>query len=193
MHKVNIRPVVSAISADSVRRESFGRVGSPEDLVDPKIFGPRRSWSCTCGRVRGKGADELVCSVCGVRVGDSFALRRRRWGHIDLPVSVRHPLAPSVALEIVPVIPIAFRTKLSQGGDLDFLYTQLLGACSGNSHARIEETLDALFCSGLSCRSEPSNLRSLGYLLTEAPHVHYSRTGAFLRAMCLEVKLHTTL
>ena len=143
MDTSNKLPVLQlkALSYDDVHTRSFGRVdkaldpGMSEDwelasgsLFDQRIFGPATDMRCSCGKHRGITEEGMVCSRCGVLVGTAKALRRSRFGHIDLVHPIIHPLLPETqALVCLPVIPIAYRYDSGQD-DLDYLYSAVLRA-----------------------------------------------------------------
>ena len=54
-----------------------------------RIFGPTRSYECTCGKYKRSGPKfrGVICDRCGVEVTDN-RVRRERMGHIELAVSV---------------------------------------------------------------------------------------------------------
>lgn len=107
---------LEVLPKEEVLVHSFGRVnivartaetpgGAKGTLHDPAIFGPAEDYRCACGRMEGRGFTGRVCAYCGVRVGRSRLLRRRRWGHIQLPAPVGHPLRPGRTVEAIPVLP----------------------------------------------------------------------------------------
>jgi DNA-directed RNA polymerase subunit beta' len=88
-------------SPEKIREWSYGEVTKAETinyrtqkperdgLFCERIFGPRKSYECACGkykRIRYKG---VVCDKCGVEVTDS-SVRRERMGHIELATPVSH-------------------------------------------------------------------------------------------------------
>ncbi len=94
-------------------------------LDDEAIFGPTRDYLCTCGKYRGRKHDRRICDRCGTKVTTSRS-RRIRFGHIDLPSPVRHPLGDAcVPIEAFPVMPAAFRESPA-GRVLDPLYESVL-------------------------------------------------------------------
>lgn len=66
----------------------------PGGLFCERIFGPQKSYTCSCGRHAHKSATVAnmygVCEVCGVELIHSNA-RRVRMGHINLSAPVVHP------------------------------------------------------------------------------------------------------
>jgi hypothetical protein len=108
-------------TAREVQSWSFGEVKSRLDpgavnwqqragtLVDERIFGPLRDLECACGKYQGTTRRGMVCDRCGVKV-TMREERRRRFGHIVLPVEVSHPLGDAADLvRVVPVLPVAYR------------------------------------------------------------------------------------
>ena len=88
-------------SPEKIREWSFGEVTKAETinyrtqkpekdgLFCERIFGPRKSYECSCGkykRIRYRG---VVCDKCGVEVTDA-SVRRERMGHIELATPVSH-------------------------------------------------------------------------------------------------------
>jgi DNA-directed RNA polymerase subunit beta' len=88
-------------SPEKIREWSYGEVTKAETinyrtqkpekdgLFCERIFGPRKSYECSCGkykRIRYKG---VVCDKCGVEVTDA-SVRRERMGHIELATPVSH-------------------------------------------------------------------------------------------------------
>lgn len=191
-----MRVTLSLVSAEDVHIRSFGLVDSSDSrcvggLYDPRIFGPPRSWECACGRVRGRAHSGQVCIECLTSVGSTRYMHRTRWGHIALPRRVRHPCAENSFVEVIPVLPIAFRRPGSAGADFDMLYRRLLGAAAEPEAGRLEEALNALLIGSapLNGPADPGpSLRSIGWVLTTAPHMPLGRVGALLWAMCLTVR-----
>jgi DNA-directed RNA polymerase subunit beta' len=92
---------IGIASPERIREWSFGEVTKAETinyrtqkperdgLFCERIFGPRKSYECACGkykRIRYKG---VVCDKCGVEVTDS-SVRRERMGHLELATPVSH-------------------------------------------------------------------------------------------------------
>jgi len=90
-------------SPETIRSWSNGEVTKPETinyktlkaekdgLFDEKIFGPIKSFECTCGKYKkanpmNKGRH---CEKCGVELTESI-VRRERMGHIELEEPVTH-------------------------------------------------------------------------------------------------------
>src|SRR5260370_18470110 len=99
---------------------SFGAVKAPREpgatswearrgtLDDQVIFGPLREFHCSCGKYEGELYRGMICDLCGVKV-TTCQVRRQRFGHMNLPVGVLHPLGEAgERLSAVPVLPAAF-------------------------------------------------------------------------------------
>lgn len=90
-------------SPGRVRELSSGEVKKPETinyrtlrpekdgLFCERIFGPTKSYECSCGKYKRSGPKfrGVVCDRCGVEVTDN-RVRRERMGHIELAASVVH-------------------------------------------------------------------------------------------------------
>lgn len=62
----------------------------PEGLVCEKIFGPLKSWECSCGQYKFRPKYRpFYCPNCGVEVTESY-VRRHRMGHVILNYPVTH-------------------------------------------------------------------------------------------------------
>jgi hypothetical protein len=120
---------------------SFGAVKAPRDLGaaswqarrgtldDQAIFGPLRDFHCACGKYEGERFRGMICHLCGVKV-TTREVRRQRFGHINLPVAVPHPLGEAGEdLSVVPVVPAAF-WQAPAGGRLAQVYDELTRAVS---------------------------------------------------------------
>lgn len=96
-------------TAEDIRSWSYGEVREPETieyrthrpfpngLYSERIFGPTRDWECHCGKYRKIKYEGVTCDRCGVEVTRS-SVRRRRFGHIELPLAVVHFwLIPTIA------------------------------------------------------------------------------------------------
>jgi hypothetical protein len=117
-----------------VRHRSFGIVKAPRDagaatwqarrgtLDDQAIFGPVRDFHCVCGKYQWERYRGMVCDRCFVKVTTRES-RRQRFGHMELPVAVLHPLGElGERLSAIPVLPAAFwqapaGSQLAQGYD----------------------------------------------------------------------------
>ena len=107
-------------TTQEVRSWSYGAVTLPRDshatswqaqrstLDDQAIFGPVRDFHCACGKYQGERYRAMICDLCGVKVTERES-RRQRFGHINLPVAVLHPLGEcGEHLSAVPILPAAF-------------------------------------------------------------------------------------
>lgn len=68
------------------------RTGRPEPdgLLCEKIFGPLRSWECSCGQYKFRPKTKpFYCPSCGVEVTESH-VRRHRMGHVALNYPITH-------------------------------------------------------------------------------------------------------
>jgi hypothetical protein len=85
----------------------------------------------------------MICDRCGVKVTTPDA-RRSRFGHIDLPMPVTHPLGSDDDLvRVVPVLPAAFWE--SRAGDkLVPFYEKLVADAGPSSHADMSASLAAI-------------------------------------------------
>jgi hypothetical protein len=121
-----------------VRSWSFGELQSPRDsraqgwqqergtLDDQRIFGPLRDFECACGKYHGTQYQGMICDRCGVKLTSREA-RRKRFGHIELPSPVRHPLGEAAHLLCaVPVLPASF-IESGAGQRLALVYEDLVG------------------------------------------------------------------
>ena len=91
---------IGVASPDKIRSWSKGEVKNGETinyrtqkpekdgLFCERIFGPVRSFECSCGKYKKKN-EGIVCDKCGVLVTDS-KVRRERMGHIELAAPVSH-------------------------------------------------------------------------------------------------------
>jgi hypothetical protein len=112
-------------------------------LDDEAVFGPKVDYRCVCGKYRGPEQKGAICDTCGVKVTSSES-RRSRFGHIDLPNQVRHPLGePSTRLEAFPVLPAAIRER-DIGGDLNQNYEDVLRALSPWNTNAVEQKLERI-------------------------------------------------
>jgi hypothetical protein len=123
-----------------------GAVGWRESrgtLDDERVFGPRLDYQCACGKYRGPEHERMICDRCGVKVTTSKS-RRRRWGHIDFPGQIRHPLGePPVLVDAFPVLPAAFRESVA-GTVLNPLYEDIVRALSPFKADATEHGLEAI-------------------------------------------------
>ncbi len=101
-------------------------------LDDQSIFGPRKDLECACGKYQGPRHRNMICDICGVKV-TSLDARRQRFGHIDMPVSIEHPLGDKGEhLSTIPVLPAAY-FESSGGTALRELYDELILAVISES------------------------------------------------------------
>lgn len=79
----------------------------PDGLFSEKIFGPVKSYTCSCGHYYGRNKHDFVCPTCGVKVENSN-VRRRNMAKITLGVHVVNPIMlftiKRVKLEIYNII-----------------------------------------------------------------------------------------
>src|SRR5438105_9574631 len=103
-----------------IRSWSFGQLRFPRQsgaiswkaqrgtLADQGIFGPLKYQECACGRYKGKSYRDMICDICGTKVTVP-AVRRERFAHLELPVSVPHPfVVHGEPISAVSVLPAAF-------------------------------------------------------------------------------------
>lgn len=99
-------------------------------LFCERVFGPVKDWECYCGRYKGSQYKDKICDRCGVKVTRK-EVRWRRFGHINLPKPVLHPLT-RVKLEAIPVLPPGLRPMDRQPSgswvtsDVNDLYRRLV-------------------------------------------------------------------
>ena len=112
-------------------------------LDDERIFGPVRDLECTCGTYRGPAHRGMICDRCGVKVATPEE-RRRRFGHIDLPVPLPHPWGDEAELVgTVPVLPAAF-LESPAGVGLARSFEGLLEAAACGSRGELRAGLELL-------------------------------------------------
>ena len=112
-------------------------------LEDQGIFGPLRDWECCCGKYRGPRHKNMICDRCGVKV-TTRDVRRQRFGHIDFPFSVQHPLGGEAdQVGAWPVLPAAFRAA-SGGRPLDAVYDDMVRAATAAPATRADRVLTGL-------------------------------------------------
>ena len=118
-------------------------VDSKGSLDDEAIFGPSTDFQCACGKYSGQEHERMICDCCGVKITTSEC-RRDRFGHINLPFRVRHPLSDTPAwLESFPVLPAAFRESHA-GTVLNPLYENLVRSLSPFNAMTVEDVLAAI-------------------------------------------------
>lgn len=138
---------------DEVRSWSYGAlraVRNPDatsrerrrgTLDDEAIFGPTTDEECACGKYRGPRFRGIICDRCGVKLG-STSMRRQRFGHVNLPDAIRHPLGPETAtLSALPVLPGAYWTSPAGPGLAD-RYDEIIRACAAADSNRIRMTFE---------------------------------------------------
>ncbi len=93
---------IGLASPEQIRSWSYGEVTRAETinyrthkpekdgLLSEQIFGPRRDWSCACGKYTYVHKDGVICEKCGVELAPA-TVRRERMGHIELAAPVVHP------------------------------------------------------------------------------------------------------
>ncbi len=93
--------MVSLASPDQVLKWSSGAVEKPDTtnyrtgkptlkwLFCESIFGPVKSYECSCGKYKGARYKWIVCEKCGVELTSSKVRRERMW-HIELASPVVH-------------------------------------------------------------------------------------------------------
>jgi len=139
-------------SDQDIRSGSFGvvnaaRTGLTEDwqkkratLDDQAIFGPLQDYHCACGEYAGEKYRGMICHRCGVKL-TQVSQRRRRFGHINLPVSVAHPFGNEQArLTVFPVLPAAF----FESTELGDVYDRLVDASLSGSRTQPASELESL-------------------------------------------------
>jgi hypothetical protein len=93
-------------------------------LDDQRIFGPLREFECACGKYRGQEYRGMICDRCGVKI-TSPSVRRKRFGHVELGLELRHPLgAMTDHVAAFPVLPTVYVAS-SAGGRLAERYEAL--------------------------------------------------------------------
>jgi len=79
----------------------------PDGLFSEKIFGPVKSYTCSCKHYYGRNRYDFVCPTCGVKVTNSN-VRRKNMAKITLPFPIIDPIMlftiKKVKLEIYNVI-----------------------------------------------------------------------------------------
>ena len=94
---------IKLATSERIREISSGEVKKPETinyrtlrpekegLFCERIFGPTRSYECSCGKYKRSGPKfrGIICDRCGVEVTDN-RVRRERMGHIELAAPIVH-------------------------------------------------------------------------------------------------------
>jgi hypothetical protein len=134
-------------------------------LLDQAIFGPRTDYECACGKYRASRHKSMICDRCGVKVAPR-SVRRQRFGHIDLPAGIVHPLSDAHELHSVPVLPAAV-WESTAGEGLPALYEVILQAChagrveqAAGAYTRVAELLMPVFVA--TCRWDLADAPLLG-------------------------------
>jgi hypothetical protein len=91
-------------NSDEIRNWSLGPVTSEADLDSEKIFGPKRSYHCACGRYRGNRYVGFVCERCRVELLPQ-RVRAGRVGHLTLHEPVVHPWFVDVVARLLDLGP----------------------------------------------------------------------------------------
>lgn len=77
-------------------------------LWDQRIFGPKESYRCACGRFDGQEYSGAVCPICNVTAMWKSG-RRFRFGHINLMSKIPHPyFAEAEPVDALPVAPAIY-------------------------------------------------------------------------------------
>jgi DNA-directed RNA polymerase beta' subunit len=120
---------VRLVSYGQVTRATFTDPGDwtaqQGTLFAQSTFGPRHDFRCACGELRSEAEENSICTTCRVTVGLASALRRQRFGHIQLNSPVRHPFICDTLVSAIPVLPIFFRADRGES-DLDYLYSRII-------------------------------------------------------------------
>ena len=146
----DIRAYYRVATTREVRSWSFGQLQAPRPaganrtehhrgtLFDQGLFGPLRDYECSCGRFRGIQYKGMICDRCGVKITTTDS-RRTRFGHIELPLTIGHPLGElSDALDAFPVLPAVYFESLS-GASVADTYEALLAACARQDEITVIE------------------------------------------------------
>ncbi len=104
-------------------------------LNDQRIFGPIHDHKCACGMYSGEDYANMVCDICGVKVAPA-SIRFARFGHIDFPDVIPHPLDPKTMLKCFPVMPAEYLWSAT-GQQLQELYEQLVEASGDHNQDQI--------------------------------------------------------
>lgn len=92
---------ISFATDEDILKSSYGEVTKPETinyksskaeeggLFDERIFGPTKSFECSCGKYKKISSKYKRCERCGVEITESI-VRRERMGHIKLEEPVTH-------------------------------------------------------------------------------------------------------
>ncbi|MGX7590447.1 DNA-directed RNA polymerase subunit beta' [Candidatus Karelsulcia muelleri] len=92
---------ISISSPEEILNESSGEIvkaetinyrtyrPEPDGLFCERIFGPTKNYECYCGKYKNKRYFGVVCNICGVKITNQNA-RRKRFGHITLASPIIH-------------------------------------------------------------------------------------------------------
>jgi hypothetical protein len=80
-------------------------------LDDQRIFGPLCDNQCACETYKGEKYRGMICHICGTKITRTD-VRRRRFGHVQFPLPVPHPLGNrNTLLSVFPILPAAFHSR----------------------------------------------------------------------------------
>jgi hypothetical protein len=135
---------------------SFGKLKAPRDpdatgweqrcgtLEDQAIFGPLNDYECACGKYAGLKYRGMICDRCGVKLTTRRA-RHRRFGHIDLPGPLVHPLGQGAeSVRAIPVLPAAFVESGAGVSGLADVYDDLVRSVLSASQEGLAATFNRL-------------------------------------------------
>jgi hypothetical protein len=148
-YMLHLPPLIAARYRAATEREvhsrSFGQLMAPRNpdatgweqrrgtLDDQAIFGPLRDFECACGKYEGPKYQNMICDRCGVKMS-TRAARHQRFGHIDFPGPIVHPLGQSAEpLSAIPVLPAAFVESRGGAAGLADVYDELVRSTSSDS------------------------------------------------------------
>lgn len=192
--------VLERVEADQIREKSAGAItrpiwaaGDPElrraGLFDPEIFGP--GWDDPAPGIDRERVEGTV---------DTFVrdVGRERYGHIELPVPVTHPLAGD-QIDVLAVIPPSLRPLIYHhnarysASDLNDLYQRVIEVAA---KLRRFKTLDpdlaarcapelgrAVECLFLNGSDEPARTATGRPMTALVHHLQIAGRGA-VRALC---------
>jgi hypothetical protein len=132
-------------------------------LNDEAIFGPTVDYRCACGKYNGQNFERMICDQCGVKIATS-ASRRVRFGHIDLPRPIEHPLGgPALRLDAFPVLPAAIRAS-EAGSTANASYEKVLRSLDPFEPQAVSDAIGAVVRVVL-----PALIEAARWNLDEAP------------------------
>jgi hypothetical protein len=165
-YRIATAKVVRSWSFGALKAVRPGNAASWKDtrgsLDDQAIFGPIHSFVCACGKYGGEQYTNMVCDRCGVKVA-SPEVRRSRFAHVELAVSVPHPLGlADESVETWPILPGAL-VDSARGAALAVVYENLVRT---NGTENVADIADAVrqVCDLLV----PVFVQALGWNLREA-------------------------